>query len=438
MASPALQALGIGNLPGLGDRYQKAVTTDAAATTKMADSLKAKETALAPIETSIKEANAKSPAAPKLDSLPAKFQHQGLDPQQMTDAVQTMFAFAAIGGAMTRTPMTAALSAFSKGIEGLVKGDQMVFQREKDEFDRHLKTALAKNQQAIDEYRMAAEKHKGDLNGMMTEWRLIAAKHQDTVAMAQFESQNAKGAMQHIENLVKMDEQARRMDQQFSLQMKRIDEQIRAHKANEAIAQGRNIIKEKALAQGGKPSQTDRQHYMDSNALVKSADRIEAMLSNPTIRQKIDDSRVANFMSDAVETKAIQQFLVRPNLDPDVKKYLAEVANLRNQYYLDMSGKAVTGGEALRNYGAVMQPGDTAEDVLNKMGIARTRANERMRDLDIYFPTLGAIRARPGGGGGGAGPAPVNDKGWKLMEDASGKKAYVGPNNEIEEVSVGL
>jgi hypothetical protein len=30
--------------------------------------------------------------------------------------------------------------------------------------------------------------------------------------------------------------------------------------------------------------------------------------------------------------------------------------------------------------------------------------------------------------------APVNDKGWKLMRDAKGNQAYVGPNNEIEEV----
>lgn len=31
-------------------------------------------------------------------------------------------------------------------------------------------------------------------------------------------------------------------------------------------------------------------------------------------------------------------------------------------------------------------------------------------------------------------PAPTNAKGWRLMTDARGNKAYVGPNNEIEEV----
>lgn len=440
MPSPALQSLGI-DLGNLGPRYQQASDQFADATKKVDTSLTAKNEALAPIEQGIRDANKNAPQSPKLDAIPDKFVHQGLNPQQINDSLQTMFAFAAIGGAMTRQPMTAALNAFSKGIEGMVKGDQIAFQRGKDEFDRHLKSAIAKNSQAIEEYKMAREKHQGDINGMMNEWRLIAAKHQDTVALAQFESQNAKGAMQHIENLVKMDEAARRADQQFGATMRRMDlmEQQRTadRESRERIATERNEIRAKAAAQGGKPTQTERQHYMDSNQLLKGVDRIEQMLADPATRQKIDEARVGNFLSDAVESKTIQQALVRPNLDPVVKKYLAEVANLRNQYYLDMSGKAVTGGEALRNYGAVMQPGDTTEDVMTKMGIAKTRASEKMRDLETYFPSLGVIRqdrlATDAPGGGGAVP-PVNAKGWKLMTDASGNKAYVGPNNEIEEV----
>ncbi len=168
------------------------------------------------------------------------------------------------------------------------------------------------------------------------------------------------------------------------------------------LRQESNDLKARAAENGGKPSTTERQHYIDSNQLLKSVDRVEQMLADPKIRAKIDDARVSNFMSDAVESKTIQQFLVRPNLDPQVKAYLTEVANLRNQYYLDMSGKAVTGGEALRNYGAVVQPGDTADDVLNKMQIAKTRTQEKMKDMETYFPSLGKIRgdkeAAPAGG----------------------------------------
>lgn len=38
------------------------------------------------------------------------------------------------------------------------------------------------------------------------------------------------------------------------------------------------------------------------------------------------------------------------------------------------------------------------------------------------------------GGASGSNPPATNAKGWKLMVDASGNKAYVGPNNEIEAV----
>lgn len=226
MPSQALQSLGIENL---GPRYQAAVDQSSAADKKVEQSLADKNAALAPLEQKIQQSNVAAPAAPKLENLDnLKFQHKGLSPQEMNESVQTMLAFAAIGGAMTRTPMTAALNAFSKGIEGLVKGDQILFKRESQEFDRHLKTAIAKNTQAIEEYKMAAEKHRGDLNAMMNEWRLIAAKHQDTVALAQFQSQNSKNAMQHIENLVKMNEAAKRADQHFSMTMARMDGQQRA------------------------------------------------------------------------------------------------------------------------------------------------------------------------------------------------------------------
>lgn len=416
LSSGAMRGLGIGGMPELMTQFgeatkgrDKAFAERESATSNLAGTRKAGSERLGAVQ-------AQAPADPKLEAIPDKMEHRGLDQKGMNDAMQTMFAFAAIGGAMTRAPMTAAMNSFAKGLHGLAQGDEMLFRRESQEFDRNLKVAIAKNGEAVQKYQLAMDKHKGNLQATMQQIQLDAAAANDSVMLAIAKEGHYDKAVQHIQGLIKSEQQAQRLQQQHEDTMRRMDVQAgnaartdatnnrrldimerQGDRRNDINAE-RNAIRDKAAAQGGKPTQTERQHYMDSNALLKSVDRITEMLNDPAIRQKIDESRVGNYLSDAVENKAIQTFLVRPNLDPAVKNYLTEVANLRNQYYLDMSGKAVTGGEALRNFGAVVQPMDSAADVLNKMGIAGTRSREKMKDLETYFPSLGAIR---GGGGGG-------------------------------------
>ncbi len=396
---------------------------------------------------------ARAPADPVLTELPKNFAHLAMPEKEMNDSLQTMFLLSAIGGAMTRQPMTAALNAFAGAMKGMAEGDAVAYKREHETFDRNLKLATEKNKEALEAYKLAFEKHKGDLTATLQEVQLKATAFRDSATAALARAGNAKAVMAQMAALANTDTKTQQLFQNFELQHQRVEQSIQAQRdrmdlqerqlaslnanrdAVNRLSAERNQLKASSMAQGGKPSPTERQHYVDSNSLLKSVDRVEQMLANPEIRAKIDDSRVANFLSDSIESKAIQQFLVRPNLDPDVKNYLSEVAALRNQYYLDMSGKAVTGGEALRNYGAVMQPGDTSEDVYNKMQIAKARTTEKMRDMETYFPSLAVIRggAKPPGGGGAIVP-PKNAKGWGLQKDAQGNQAYVGPNGEIEEV----
>lgn len=408
------------SMPELGVRFKKAEQDNTDAMEQVKKATTAREEALAPREERITAALKDQPAGPKLQALPENFQHQGLSKEQMTETMSTMFAFAAIGGAMTRQPMTAAMNSFAKGLQGLAQGDEMLFRREAQEFDRNLKVAIAKNNQAVTEYQAAMEKHKGNLSAMMTEWRLIAAKHNDTVGAAQVQAQNAQGMMKHVESLARMEQNAVKEQQRHEEMMKRMDVQAGQHAATleetrrfhdaqianwgnkDVIARERNNLKAKAAEQGGKPTATERQHYMDSNRLVKDVERVEGMLKDPALKAAVDAQQLGGILSDTVESKLIQQYLVRPNLDPKVKDYLTAVNLLRNQYYLDQSGKAVTGGEALRNYGAVVQPGDTSDDTLRKMEIMRTRAGERMKDYETYFPTLAAVR----GGGRREGDTP--------------------------------
>jgi hypothetical protein len=58
---------------------------------------------------------------------------------------------------------------------------------------------------------------------------------------------------------------------------------------------------------------------------------------------------------------------------------LTKVRDIRNNYYLNISGKAVTGGEAARSYGAVPQPGDDAQGMLNKIGGMAKRVDDSIQ-----------------------------------------------------------
>jgi len=69
---------------------------------------------------------------------------------------------------------------------------------------------------------------------------------------------------------------------------------------------------------------------------------------------------------------------------------LTTVKDFRNNYYLDKSGKAVTAGEALRSYGVVPQPGDTAERMTQKFdGLEKRIKNQIAINQQLYgFPEL--------------------------------------------------
>lgn len=91
---------------------------------------------------------------------------------------------------------------------------------------------------------------------------------------------------------------------------------------------------------------------------------------------------------------------------------------LRNAYYLDISGKVVTGGEAMRNYQVVPQPGDSAQELLRKLAVLKTKFQGDLEDYkEMYpiLPDLGSARAAPA-------KAP----------EAAGASSVATPNSEEE------
>jgi hypothetical protein len=116
---------------------------------------------------------------------------------------------------------------------------------------------------------------------------------------------------------------------------------------------------------GMKASGAQQKIYIDKNILLKEYKQLAKDLEDPTLRKLIDDNRVASFFTEEGGKVAAQ--LLQKDIDPRLSEFLMRGAKLRNTYYLDQSGKAVTGAEAMRNYGVVTAAGDTSEKTSQKI-----------------------------------------------------------------------
>jgi hypothetical protein len=116
---------------------------------------------------------------------------------------------------------------------------------------------------------------------------------------------------------------------------------------------------------GMKASGAQQKIYIDKNILLKEYKQLAKDLEDPTLRKLIDDNRVSSFFTEEGGKVAAQ--LLQKDIDPRLSEFLMRAAKLRNTYYLDQSGKAVTGAEAMRNYGVVPAAGDTAEKTTQKI-----------------------------------------------------------------------
>jgi hypothetical protein len=146
------------------------------------------------------------------------------------------------------------------------------------------------------------------------------------------------------------------------------DESNRRADVNAKLARDQALALANAKAKEGgflKPGAKVTEGYVADVILKNDLQGLVQDLKNPKLIQQLKQYRVEAFLTE--EGKVLNQ-LMASEIPPDLLQFLTKVRDIRNNYYLNISGKAVTGGEALRSYGAVPQPGDDAQGMLNKVG----------------------------------------------------------------------
>lgn len=117
---------------------------------------------------------------------------------------------------------------------------------------------------------------------------------------------------------------------------------------------------------------------------IQNTESLLEKLNDPAFAAKLDKYRMQSFFREE-GGKIASQFLSK-NIPDDVKKFIIGVTALRNDYYLDISGKTVTNNEAMRNYNAVPQPGDGSDEFKIKLGILLENYQNLSDGLKQQYP----------------------------------------------------
>jgi len=136
-----------------------------------------------------------------------------------------------------------------------------------------------------------------------------------------------------------------------------------------------------------KPGAKLQEGYVAQNIFASDITEMKNQLQDPDLQKLIKNYRPEAFFSE--KSDYLDQVL-STDLPPKLNKFLTTVKDFRNNYYLNKSGLAVTAGEALRNYGVVPQPGDTAERMAQKFdGLEKRVKNQIAINQQLYgFPEL--------------------------------------------------
>ncbi len=313
----------------------------------------------------------------------------------------------ALGNAGGKQSALNAINSMSGLMSGYQQGRKDIQRQQQLEFEKNLQLMTAKQNQIQKEFEMAVKKIPYDLAGARADMEIALAKIQSPVLKAAYDKQGPMAVLSLIKDIGADLRQEIKMAQDLAL------------------------AKDKAL----KPSDRIQMFFQDAVTFRNDMNRLEKKLENPVLRQQIDKYQVQSYFSE--DGGKIANLLITQRLPAELREYLIDIVNIRNKRYKDMSGAAVTGNEALRNFGANLQPGQSADVALTQIKVGRSQAERTISQLQSSYPVFKTMIIEPIPQYNQQTQQPQTDaQGRVLMVDANNRKAYVNPNNPQDYVEV--
>lgn len=299
------------------------------------------------------------------------------------------------------------MGAMNGMLDGYQKGRADIYKREKDIFEKNIKVLQNKVtilqselQDALQTYRTNRElgEQKADIAFAKAGSKIGDAilKKQGLVRSVEY----IDGVAKDTNTLVSMRNDQVKRSEDLAFKERQQTETERSNRARERDSALDRQLREKLAAEQKnasnlKPSAKIQEAFIADNQLKADLGAIRTRLQDPKLAKQIADYRAEAFFSE--EGGKVVSQLLQTQIPTELRQFLTQVRDMRNNYYLTISGKAVTGGEAMRNYGTVPQPGDTAAVMLDKIGGMERRVGEKveiMRNMYSGLPNLeGKVQA---------------------------------------------
>ena len=298
-----------------------------------------------------------------------------------------------------------AMGAMNGMMEGHRKGRQDLYKQELQQFEKNFKAMQAKVSAALADLQEALKVKQYDNEAGDLEIQAVLARSESPFLKAVKDKQGDAAVLERLKEVnksVTVDMPRTINDLQEKADAKVIAERRfrETMEQRDRIAREQAVLREKlaTIAASGKgqgtlkPGAKVTEGYIADNILKTDVEGLIKDLSNPALQQQIKANRIEAFLTE--ESKVLNQVLAK-EIPPELQQFLTKVRDIRNNYYLNISGKAVTGGEALRNYGTVPQPGDDASVMVNKLNGMSGRISDSILLKQQLFG-LPNLTLRPG------------------------------------------
>ena len=239
-------------------------------------------------------------------------------------------------------------------------------------------TAEAKQAESNNNFALAKEisRRAFDIERAKADWKHgealaeINRKHATDIELARIERDKLRDRDTAEYRLKDKEYQEKRL----KLEGDRLKETERHNREKERLDKEQKDKASSTTGTGLKPGAKVTEAYVADNQLKTDIeDILKDLKTNPSLVNDLKKYRVEAFLTE--EGKVLNQ-LVSEDIPPNLRQFLTKVRDVRNNYYLNISGKAVTGGEALRSYGTVPQPGDNAAQMIDKLSGMSKRVSQ--------------------------------------------------------------
>jgi hypothetical protein len=450
-----------------------------------------REKTLGPMEQSISEQLAEPPPQRQRVEIPQFEKKPLIDAKEYETLSYGLIAMALIGGAASKGNWLGVGASLNGALKGYLEGNEMVAEKRYKDFNQEFKVAMAKEDQANREFEDILRNKKMRIQDQINQYRIVAAKYdrQDAVVAAQSRSLDAmwRSLESRKTAMARLQESHDRATENLQFRRDMLEDKKKGAQGNTGISDKYRsdpeykkqvdywadyFKKVGSLPARFAQSGAGKAMYSDIVSVVPaSGEGPGNIIANKlSVREMTAEAQKLGTQaaSVAIANKEMERFI------PAAEKAMADVPRTgwkpinqliqagENTWSPEQKRLVIANRAVQTAYAQLIQRGaptvhssEEAEKMLTtsdspavyKGALEQLRIEGKQAELGLQDARDELLKRAKETGSTAApvqrnsdnltppsGKPLTNSKGWTLHHDAAGNWAYVGPNNEIEEV----